>query len=228
MHSITRRAGRPRPILAWVLALGSLALLSGCGGGSGINGTSTTSEGFRIVPAGGTVTPPITGSDTTISGIVFTTLPNAVSTGVEVNVAQQTALSSVATTYPGLGTQVGAAITEAFQITLSPALTSFNTPVTITLTMPASSLVDSTTNKPLSANQEATIKIYTLDRVTGTWVVQPGLFTPNTDTTKGGTVTGTLVFPSSAVSSGGFQNALSDSGTYVVAYDVSPAPPTTI
>ena len=228
----TRGPRRPSRAYASIFGLGALSavLLSGCGGGGGINGTSVSDQGFRIVPAGGAVAPPISGSDTTLSGITFTTQSNVVDTGVQVSVSKID-LSSVDTANPtNLSTQVGNALTEAFQITLSPNLAKFNNAVTITLNLRPTDLTG------LSTDQQRTIKIYTLDqsalnqsgKSAPKWFALPGTFTASSNTASSNTVTGTLVFPSTASDfNSSLQNSLSDSGVYVVAYDAAPGPPTT-
>jgi hypothetical protein len=206
---------RPSRACASLLSLGALSavLLSGCGGG-GINGTSSSDQGFRIVPAGGTVVPTFT-DDGTPTNLTINAQPNAVSQGVKVDVLHHTLTSSEQT---ALGSQVGPQVgTTGYQIQLTPQTTTFGAPVQFTITIPA------TTLSPITSTSQSTIKIYTFDQAVSKWVVLPGTFSSTTNT-----VTGTLVFPSDSKSLNTLQNAPSDSGVYVVAYDTAPNPPTGI
>ena len=186
-------------------------LLTGCGGGGGINGTSSTSQGYRLVPAGGPVTPKFADDGTT--NLTLNAQPNAVSQGVQVNVSHPGLSSDETTT---LATQVGTQIGKAYLIQLTPQVSSFGSPIQLVISLSPADLQSVTSDT-------ATIKIFTYDQAAKTWLALPGTFTPTTGAAAGGTVTGTMVFPTTpATFSSALQPALSDSGVYVVAYDVVP------
>ena len=190
------------------------ALLSGCGGGgSGINSTSSSDQGFRIVPAGGDVVPNFS-DDGTAANVTFTADPNAVSEGVRVDLSHHTltAGESAALTSQ-VGTMVGSV---AYSLVLTPSPSKFGSQVSMTVAV---------TTAPADLVVAKTIKIYTYDNAAKSWIVLPGSFTGVTS----GTVTGRMVFPTAPNDpSSQRQDAISDSGIYVVAYDAGPALPTVI
>ena len=197
------------------------ALLSGCGGGGGgINSTSSSDQGFRIVPAGGDVVPNFA-DDGTPAHVTLTAQPNAVIEGARVDLSHHTLTGDESMTLTNqIGKPVGSLV---YSLVLTPRPGTFGSQVHMTVTL------DTTTGPVTDPVVAKTIKIYTYDAAAKSWVVLPGSFTGSAN---GGTVTGRMVFPSipsnpsdpKSIS----QNAMSDSGVYVVAYDVVPALPTGI
>jgi len=212
MHSTTRRAERPRHLIASILAVGLLAplLLSGCGGGSGVNGTSTSDQGFRIVPAGGTVIPL---SDTNNNPlVVFSTQANVVNSGVQVSATATTTTSfpvlSGGNTFPVLG--------GGYSISVSPDNPAINVPISLKLVYTA---------VPKDA-PEATFRIYYLPPggTQAQWIALPN----NTVSPAGSGIPGTVTATIATVPPGASAQSLPGflkSGTYAIFATAAPSPP---
>ena len=209
-HCGTRWTGSHWRLLGLLLPL----LLSGCGGGGGgINSTSSSDQGFRIVPAGGTVTPTFS-DDGTAANITINAQPNAVTEGARVDLFHHTLTPEEST---ALTNQVGKLLGQmAYSVVLTPRPSSFGSQVQITV---ASIVVPV---DPTIVPQ--TIKIYTYDSAAKSWLVLPGTYTSSS-----GSVTGRMIFPTTPSDpKSRLQDAISDSSVYVVAYDVAPPAPTGI
>ena len=198
-----------RPAWASVIALGALAplLLSGCGGGSSITNSSTTADnGFRLVPAGGSVVP--------LTGVTLVTQSGAVDQGVQVSVSAVTTLPAP----PPAGlTQVSA---FAYQFAFSPSQPALHSPIKLTL--------------PGTVTSTEAIYTYHLNdsggsgsAASGQWVALPGTILTTTLTgttiqaymTGSGTVPGTnFLFPATL-------NTFSDGQVYAVFSGMPPVPP---
>ena len=146
-----------RPARASVIALGALAplLLSGCGGSgtSLTNSSNTTFQGYRIVPAGGTVQP--LGN----SNLILLTQPGVVDTGVDV-VATQPQVLPTSISPPANGTLVPGAV---YQVTTSPSQPTLNNTIHLTLAFTPPTVA--------SPADISTYKIFTYDK--GQWVPLP-------------------------------------------------------
>ena len=144
-----------RPARASVIALGALAplLLSGYGGSgtSLTNSSNTTFQGYRIVPAGGTVQP--LGNP----NLILLTQPGVVDTGVDV-VATQSQVLPTSISPPANGILIPGAV---YQVTTSPSQPKLNSTIQLTLTLP-------TVASPADIS---TYKIFTYDK--GQWVPLP-------------------------------------------------------
>ena len=183
-------------------ALLTVLALSGCGGGGGGvgNSSSTTSNGFRIVPAGGPVIP--------ATGVVLNTSSGVVDTGVQVS-AGTLSTASLPGTLPSSTTAVA-----AYQLTFSPQQPTLNSPITLTLSYPP----------PPAGVDVTTYQIYTY--AGGQWVPLPGNSTTQTGVVSalmngplGSSVPGTAFpFPPSL-------NTFSDSGVYAILSNTAPSPP---
>ena len=218
MHSTTRRAERPRHLIASILAVGLLAplLLSGCGGGSGVNGTSTSDQGFRIVPAGGTVIPL---SDTNNNPlVVFSTQANVVNSGVQVS-----ATATTTTSFPVLsGGNTFAVPGGGYSISVSPDNPAINVPITLKLAYTAvpkdaqGNLLDPAT----------TFRIYYLPPggTQAQWIALPN----NTVSLAGSGIPGTVTATIATVPPGASAQSLPGflkSGTYAIFATAAPSPP---
>ena len=218
MHSTTRRAERPRHLIASILAVGLLAplLLSGCGGGSGVNGTSTSDQGFRIVPAGGTVIPL---SDTNNNPlVVFSTQANVVNSGVQVSATATTTTSfpvlSGGNTFPVLG--------GGYSISVSPDNPAINVPISLKLAYTAvpkdaqGNLLDPAT----------TFRIYYLPPggTQAQWIALPNNTVSLAASGIPGTVTATIATVPPGASAQSLPGFLK-SGTYAIFATAAPSPP---
>jgi len=218
MHSTTRRAERPRHLIASILAVGLLAplLLSGCGGGSGVNGTSTSDQGFRIVPAGGTVIPL---SDTNNNPlVVFSTQANVVNSGVQVS-----ATATTTTSFPVLsGGNTFAVPGGGYSISVSPDNPAINVPITLKLAYTAvpkdaqGNLLDPAT----------TFRIYYLPPggTQAQWIALPNNTVSLAASGIPGTVTATIATIPPGASAQSLPGFLK-SGTYAIFATAAPSPP---
>jgi len=218
MHSTTRRAERPRHLIASILAVGLLAplLLSGCGGGSGVNGTSTSDQGFRIVPAGGTVIPL---SDTNNNPlVVFSTQANVVNSGVQVS-----ATATTTTSFPVLsGGNTFAVPGGGYSISVSPDNPAINVPITLKLAYTAvpkdaqGNLLDPAT----------TFRIYYLPPggTQAQWIALPNNTVSLAASGIPGTVTATIATVPPGASAQSLPGFLK-SGTYAIFATAAPSPP---
>ena len=191
-----------RPARASVIALGALAplLLSGCGGSgtSLTNSSNTTFQGYRIVPAGGTVQP--LGN----RELILLTQPGVVDTGVDV-VATQPQVLPTSISPPANGTLVPGAV---YQVTTNPNQPKLNSTIQLTLTLPTGA----------SPADISTYKIFTYDK--GQWVPLPENTVDITNKTVTADLNGTGNVPGTA-----FAYALpsfSSSGLYAVFANASP------
>ena len=218
MHSTTRRAERPRHLIASILAVGLLAplLLSGCGGGSGVNGTSTSDQGFRIVPAGGTVIPL---SDTNNNPlVVFSTQANVVNSGVQVS-----ATATTTTSFPVLsGGNTFAVPGGGYSISVSPDNPAINVPISLKLAYTAvpkdaqGNLLDPAT----------TFRIYYLPPggTQAQWIALPNNTVSPAGSGTLGTVTATIATVPPGASAQSLPGFLK-SGTYAIFATAVPSPP---
>ena len=195
---------------ASVIALGALAalLLSGCGGGSGINGTSVSDQGFRIVPAGGTVIPVTDSNNNPLVKLV--TQPGLVGSGVQVSAVVGTLPSSVPVSSAGKTAAVPGGV---YQLTFSPDSPTVTTTDSVTLTL-------TYTGAPPT---NSTLNIYRYDGTT--WTALPGSGVSSTAATTGSVTAaiGTVV-----VNNTNTVTISSDlkSGTYAIFATAAPQSPT--
>ena len=194
-----------RPAWASVIALGALAplLLSGCGGGSSITNSSTTADnGFRLVPAGGSVVP--------LTGVTLVTQSGAVDQGVQVSVSAVTTLPAP----PPAGlTQVSA---FAYQFAFSPSQPALHSPIKLTL--------------PGTVTSTEAIYTYHLNdsggsgsAASGQWVALPG--TTLTGTNIGAYMSGSGTIPGTSFPFPATLNTFSDGQVYAVFSGMPPVPP---
>ena len=228
MHSTTRRAERPRHLIASILAVGLLAplLLSGCGGGSGVNGTSTSDQGFRIVPAGGTVIPL---SDTNNNPlVVFSTQANVVNSGVQVSATATTTTSFPVLSggnkfpVPGVGGNTFPVLGGGYSVSVSPDNPAINVPISLKLAYTAvpkdaqGNLLDPAT----------TFRIYYLPPggTQAQWIALPNNTVSLAASGIPGTVTATIATVPPGASAQSLPGFLK-SGTYAIFATAAPSPP---
>ena len=200
----TARVVGPRHRLVFIASFLLAALLAGCGGGGGSSFTNTsniTSQGYRIVPAGGSVEP--LGN----MNLVLTTQSGVVSAGVDVMATQASALPA-SMPPPANSTLVQGAV---YQLTTSPNQPVLNSTIRLTLAFP-----------PGVTATAGTYQIFTYNN--GQWVPLPGNIvvttaTPPTitaDLNGSGNVPGTA-FPYTL-------SSFSSSGLYAIFANALPFP----
>ena len=215
MHSTTQRAKRPRHPIASVLAIGLFAslLLSGCGGGGGVNGTSTSDQGFRIVPAGGMVVPLSDAANNPL--VVFNTQANVVNSGVQVSATAATPASvpilSGGNTFPVPG--------GGYSISVIPDNPTVNVPVSLKLVY---------TGVPKDA-PAATFRIYYLPPggTQAQWIALPNNTVLPDGSGTAGTVTATIATVPPGASAQSLPGFLK-SGTYAIFATAAPSPPSPV
>jgi hypothetical protein len=213
---------RPSRAYASLLSLGALSavLLSGCGGGGGINGTSSSSQGFRIVPAGGMVVPLTDSSNAPL--VTLVTQPGLVGNGVQVTAVVGTLPSSVPVSSAGQTVAVPTGQTVAvprgvYQLTFSPDSPTVTTTDSVTLTLAYAYKETPPTN--------STLNIYRYDGTT--WTVLPGTRVSSTTATTG-SVTAAIGTVGIVVVDNKNTVAISSdlkSGTYAIFATAAPNPP---
>ena len=192
-----------RPAWASVIALGALAplLLSGCGGGSSITNSSTTADnGFRLVPAGGSVVP--------LTGVTLVTQSGAVDQGVQVSVSKVTTLPAPP--------PAGLTLVSAYKFAFSPSQPALHSPIKLTL--------------PGTVTSTEAIYTYHLNdsggsgsAASGQWVALPG--TTLTGTNIGAYMSGSGTIPGTSFPFPATLNTFSDGQVYAVFSGMPPVPP---
>ena len=215
--------GRGCRVSFWVFAISlpASAIISGCGGGGGINSTSTSAQGFRIVPAGGTVVPLTDAGNAPLVSLL--TSANLVAEGVQVSAASTDPPALMPVTSNGQTVLVPG---SAYQLSFSPDSQQPNPAVpAVALTLAYSSVpvIPSSPAKPLDL--AASFHIYFYDGKQ--WTVLPFSTTQPASGGTGGTVTATMETVSTADSRVVLTPYLK-SGIYAVFAAVPPVPPPTL